>query len=907
MQMKKIITFIIIIFVAFSSRSTNYYISSTVGNDSNNGMSESSPWKTIDKINSMSDVFLPGDNIYFKSNDIFKGSIVLTKSGSPGSPITIGKYDTGNLPIITGRIDVTNWVNIGNNLWSATQVGNGIVSDVYINGEQQTLGRFPKRTTFDNFGYNIYTSHDNQLSITDPTLSNFPSWIGAECVIRTAPWFNDRLRLVTQLNGTLTFDKSLSYTPVDDSGYFFQHHVNCLTEQGEWMYDFDTKVITLYSSVNPNTLDIKTTGYDSLISTKYLNYITIENLKWDSSSKYSIHVWDGNYITIINNEIENAGEIGIKMRNCTNSIISYNKIKNTHGNAISQTRLCNNNEIIGNIVSDIALIPGRDARYTNPSALELYGNDQIIHSNKIDNVGYIGISFRGENVRVYNNVISNYGYVYEDGGGIYTWNGDSSSLADRITYVYDNIVYNGKLDSHVAAGGNEPQVNGIYMDDNTRNVIIENNTVYNMSGLGIYAHAGNHISILNNNVYNTLNGISFYHGNTWPSDESFTYMNIQNNTIIAKTNEQRILTMNSYNHNLIGSTNIFDNNIYSRPLNEFKTIGMYFNYGETYGQFSLQEWQSDYGFDLHSKLGPIALLDYVIDSVVSDNLITNPTFNTDISQWSSWAKYSNSKVEYDSNSLHLYWTSITGNADASASIASNVQIELDVNKTYSLKFKIKSSADDVPISTNFLNSSYSEIATTKYYTLGSEYVELEQIFKPITSAVDVRFYIWVTESSGDVWLDNIELVEVESTPIEVDDYIKLIVNETSINKTFEIGKSYVDVQGHLVDESITLQPYTSMFLFKYEIETPPLNVDDSISYSNGVLIYPTVIIDEFNIDITDNSLGYATIYNTSGQLMKIIKLIDLNGVYNISELSTGMYFIRVPNNSEYIVKKIIKN
>lgn len=79
---------------------TNYYIDSENGNDTNSGTSESSAWKTLDKVNSV--VFEPGDNILFKSGGMWTGRLKPQGSGAEGAPIKIDKYGGDVKPIING-------------------------------------------------------------------------------------------------------------------------------------------------------------------------------------------------------------------------------------------------------------------------------------------------------------------------------------------------------------------------------------------------------------------------------------------------------------------------------------------------------------------------------------------------------------------------------------------------------------------------------------------------------------------------------------------------------------------------------------------------------------------------------------------------------------------------------------
>ncbi|NIU55196.1 MAG: hypothetical protein GWN67_01950, partial [Phycisphaerae bacterium] len=57
------------------SGANSYYVDSQNGDDNNTGTSEDSPWKTLDKVSSMT--FQPGDNIYFKRGSSYEGSVTI--------------------------------------------------------------------------------------------------------------------------------------------------------------------------------------------------------------------------------------------------------------------------------------------------------------------------------------------------------------------------------------------------------------------------------------------------------------------------------------------------------------------------------------------------------------------------------------------------------------------------------------------------------------------------------------------------------------------------------------------------------------------------------------------------------------------------------------------------------------
>ena len=77
-----------------------YYVSSSQGNDLNDGLSTQTPFQSIDKLNTMQ--FNPGDTIYFKSGDYWEGMLWLKGSGSITQPIVVDVYGGNNKPIING-------------------------------------------------------------------------------------------------------------------------------------------------------------------------------------------------------------------------------------------------------------------------------------------------------------------------------------------------------------------------------------------------------------------------------------------------------------------------------------------------------------------------------------------------------------------------------------------------------------------------------------------------------------------------------------------------------------------------------------------------------------------------------------------------------------------------------------
>ncbi|MBC7534093.1 MAG: T9SS type A sorting domain-containing protein [Ferruginibacter sp.] len=107
MRNTKISLFLLMCFTCSIASATDYYISAT-GNNSNNGLSQSTPWQTLSKLQTFCNngTIHAGDNIYFKKGDSFTGTLLMTSlwgynanSGTASQPITFTSYGTGAKPL----------------------------------------------------------------------------------------------------------------------------------------------------------------------------------------------------------------------------------------------------------------------------------------------------------------------------------------------------------------------------------------------------------------------------------------------------------------------------------------------------------------------------------------------------------------------------------------------------------------------------------------------------------------------------------------------------------------------------------------------------------------------------------------------------------------------------------------
>jgi hypothetical protein len=121
-----------ILLFAVPAQSATYYVDSAGGNDNDNGTSTSTPWQTIAKVNSSK--FSPGDQILFKSGDIWREQLNISSSGVAASPVVFGFYGSGSPPVISGADLAVGWASSTNGNVTAWFVRGNATNQVFEDG-----------------------------------------------------------------------------------------------------------------------------------------------------------------------------------------------------------------------------------------------------------------------------------------------------------------------------------------------------------------------------------------------------------------------------------------------------------------------------------------------------------------------------------------------------------------------------------------------------------------------------------------------------------------------------------------------------------------------------------------------------------------------------------------------------
>jgi len=144
----KVILLLLLLIGSSTAFSTNYYVSQSIGSDTNSGLI-GFPWKTLSEVEN--NTFNDGDIIYLKSGDVWAEQFNFVSSGSAGNPIVITKYGSGNNPEIRAWGEVANW---NTNAWQLFRtgiyrmaIGGDFGTRLWLNGKEHKQSQTLSLTT----------------------------------------------------------------------------------------------------------------------------------------------------------------------------------------------------------------------------------------------------------------------------------------------------------------------------------------------------------------------------------------------------------------------------------------------------------------------------------------------------------------------------------------------------------------------------------------------------------------------------------------------------------------------------------------------------------------------------------------------------------------------------------------
>ena len=786
-KIRTILAFLIFFISALSVRGNKYYFSSTSGDDTRSttqAQNSSTPWKSLAKLNSFFGQLKPGDSVFLQRGSIFTGPLIVSQSGVANNPIVITSYGSGAAPIINGFVTLTGWTTSGGSIWQSPCTGCGVrVNIVDVADSSQPMGRYPNSNTR-NGGYAIVQQHADSTSLTDANLASGSNWTGADVVIRKNRYIIERDSILLHSGNTLKVKQRSNLAITDKFGYFIQNSLKTLDQSGEWYYDPVAHKMNMYWTSSPSAT-IKASMVDTLLKINKSQYVVINGLQIMGANSEGIYLFQSNYITVSNCSIRFSGLTAVQGIQSNNLTFQSDTLEYANNNSFD---LDGSRTLIQDCtVLHTAIFPGMGNPSSSYTGIMIHGDNNTIQYNKVDSTGYCPILFVGSSNAVKYNFVNYFAFVKDDGGGIYGWSGDIDSSTRRIGgWINSNIVLNGitvpaGTDSTVAG-----IAHGIYLDENMQVTNITGNTVASCTA-GIFIQDSHEITVQNNTFFNNNGQIIFRHNQTVGTLKN---NDVSGNTAVSLTSTQNNVVVSSISPitgpPALTAFGYLHNNKYAQVSNNSLFYLMAMQGLNVTGTFS--QWQATYGLDYQSTKLATNFQPYTINQLIGSNMYTKGSIITP------------------------FTTAVTG----SRVIVSTPVGKIDSGKCYVTHFTLHAPDNNHTLLV-FLQqypSPYTHLTSVINVFSATPSTNNTVVLNTSGSNTNSSVVFQMNQSDPRIYIDNIDLYLATVTANSPDSNYLFKYNPSKSSVVIPLSGSYQDAGGTAYSGSLTLQPFSSVVLFK---------------------------------------------------------------------------------------------
>lgn len=591
----------------------NSYFLSNHGNNTASGNSPGDPWKSISKLQNL--ILKPGDSILFHAGHRFEGTITIRQSGEKDNPIVISSYGKGKKPLITGAVKLSPYQR-SNGLW--TFKTNKNITVFFVDGEMQTLARYP------NNGKYLRIEGGGSDFMIESELKDIPfNVLDANVRIRLTNWSYHFRKIIDIESDTLFFDSETCNTPLSQPGpcfckpgwgYFFDNKKEFMDTTHEWF--FHKASGTVYWLSNSKALDNLFEGTyieSGCVLEKNVSFVSVKNLHFTKYQDKGFFAKGFNdHVELSNCHFSEIYTMAVYFKQgseyCT---IKDNKLYDIYGSGLMLYEM-NNFLVEGNSLKRIGLVPGHGlsgisgalgvciCNYeTRTEEDTLFNSNNIFRYNHVDSTGWVGIRLDGRNNLMEYNVIENSNITCNDGGLVHTWGGLDSTYT-QYSVIKNNIFRYAHGNFKDGARKNHNMSNGIYLDNGSHYMTVENNTVMGVNS-GIHVNAGSYGNIITNNTsYGNKKALSFAewgNGRFWMQNkDNVAYRNTLYNTFNLK---HTLSMLHTYGPDFDPVS--LDSNLYVSPFEQYHIVKTTVH-GERKqtNEYTLKAWQKETGHDQYS-------------------------------------------------------------------------------------------------------------------------------------------------------------------------------------------------------------------------------------------------------------------------------------------------------------------
>lgn len=435
--------------------------------------------------------------------------------------------------ILSGAMEIKNWTPAGNGIYKATVPRSVAFRQLYVNGKMAVRARFPNRSNENDFGPYFRVSRfdvaGKKICITAAELPAMKNQDGVE-LVTNQHWYQSRVRIdkteklkdsvfisAQQPEGAIFWGMTSYNMHLPGKPFYFENARELLDTAGEWYLDRREGVVYYkpLAGENPAQLSVAVPVLETLLQVQGTGAMPLANLSmenihfqyttWlqpdrrgsiatqavqqrnfeDSSGTGMIQVAFARNFTLTQCTVTGAGAHGLVfqkgvqnsnvIRNHFNQICANAIVIDTDKKFIQHDSIhCTRNTIAYNLIENIGM------HFTNGMGI-LASNvsKHLIAHNEIRYGRYSGMQIGnhyGDNLsrlrdnRIEANNIHHVMLLHDDGGAIYTLSNQPG------TKILRNWIH----DYNKCQWADSYPVNGIFLDNNSSYILVENNVFSNL-------------------------------------------------------------------------------------------------------------------------------------------------------------------------------------------------------------------------------------------------------------------------------------------------------------------------------------------------------------------------------------------------------------------------------------------
>lgn len=538
-------------FAVINGQETNFYVSSA-GNDASDGKSPQTAFGTIERAQEAvrkvkeNNNNITSVNVFIKGGDYQLSQPLVFKPEDSGSEKMQINWQSmpGEKVQISGGKKITGWKKGKNGIWQTSipevKEGKWYFQQIWVNGETRFRARTP------NSGFykvsKVFFPEGNPPNKWYTRTKSFefakgdinPKWTNLKDVVVIVYhfWTDSHMPIesVDEKTNVVTFQFEDSKQFSDDfstkgARYIVENVFEALDSPGEW-YLNRAKGILYYMPLpeeNMNSVEVIAPAITRLVSfegipleQKYVQYIHFKNLDFShslfvlpagnsnsgqgSSSVSACFPMQGTrYCSFENCTVKNIGTFAFEIGNgCSNNQFIHNTLTHlagggfrVNGGAVGSNPLIRNGF---NVISDNSVSYYGEVYPSAVGILLMHTQGNTVSHNLIHHGFYTGISIGwvwGYYPSISRDNIIEYNYIHHIGQGLLSDMGAIYTLGlSPGTVIRNNLIH----DVESAGYGGW----GIYMDEGTAQLVVENNIVYNTKFSAFNVHFCKEVTVRNN-------------------------------------------------------------------------------------------------------------------------------------------------------------------------------------------------------------------------------------------------------------------------------------------------------------------------------------------------------------------------------------------------------------------------